>query len=428
VETLLRREPRSPAGAAFASDRFDPLGLTVPIPCEPALARPDDYGLALSGGGFRATLFHLGSLWRLNELGMLPRIARISTVSGGSLLAGFLALGWNNLRFDGDGVATNFEAVVERPVFDFTARRLDAFIIVGGLSPLVGVGRLLEAVLDRLITRGATLADLPAASPGLAPRFTFNATHLASGTNWRFERGFAGNYRLGVICRPSIPLAHAIAASAAFPPLASPVVLEVDPAEFEPLPGADLHEHEDLRRKVLLVDGGAYDNSGVEALVGRVRHLLTSDAGGNLTVSRHRMRYALWTVQIKRTLDIAVDQGRAQRRRSLIEGARAARALGNWQKDPPDFDFPEHVALWRTALDPNDFATLPAELRIDARWPPLLSALPTRMWPMDDADRRRLVNWGYLTADVVLRAFVPELRDTSPAGRLPYPEFDFAPR
>ncbi len=28
-------------------------------------------GLALSGGGFRATLFHLGSIWRLNELGML---------------------------------------------------------------------------------------------------------------------------------------------------------------------------------------------------------------------------------------------------------------------------------------------------------------------------------------------------------------------
>lgn len=392
------------------------------------LARPDEYGLALSGGGFRATLFHLGSVWRLNELGMLPRMARISTVSGGSLLAGFLALGWRNLSFDGEGVATNFEAVVEQPVLGFTARRLDAFIIAGGLSPLVGVGRLLEAVFDRLITHGATLADLPAAEPGRTPRFTFNATHMASGTNWRFERAFAGNYRLGVICRPRIPLSQVIAASAAFPPLASPVALRLDPAQFEALPGADLYEHEDLRREVLLVDGGAYDNSGVEALVGRVRHLLTSDAGGNLTVSRHRRRYALWTVQVKRTLDIAVDQGRAQRRRSLIEGARAARALGSWQQDPPDFDFPEHVALWRTALDPNDFATLSAAMPVDPRWPPLLSALPTRMWPMAEADRRRLVNWGYLTADVVLRAFVPALRDRLPAERLPYPEFDFEPR
>ena len=34
-------------------------------------------GLAMSGGGYRATLFHLGSLWRLNELGWLPRIDEI---------------------------------------------------------------------------------------------------------------------------------------------------------------------------------------------------------------------------------------------------------------------------------------------------------------------------------------------------------------
>jgi NTE family protein len=398
----------------------------VPIPCQPILAAPDQFGLALSGGGFRATLFHLGSVWRLNEMGMLPRIARISTVSGGSLLAGFLALGWPWLRFDESGVATNFGEIVEQPVLDFTARRLDAFIIVAGLSPLVGVGELLERVLDRFIARGATLADLPAPEPGRTPIFTFNATHFASGTNWRFERNFAGNYRLGVICRPRIPLARAIAASAAFPPVASPVVLGVDPADFEPLPGADLYQHTDLRRRVLLLDGGAYDNSGVEALVGRVRHLLTSDAGGNLTVSRHRLRYALWTVQVKRTLDIAVDQGRAQRRRSLIEGARAARALGNWQNEPPDFDFPEHVALWRTALDPNGFDALPDHIPVDTRWPTQLSALPTRMWPMAENDRRRLVNWGYLTADVVLRTFVPDLRDASPPEYLPYPEFGFS--
>ena len=32
-------------------------------------------GLALSGGGYRAALFHLGSLWRLNELSWLKRLA-----------------------------------------------------------------------------------------------------------------------------------------------------------------------------------------------------------------------------------------------------------------------------------------------------------------------------------------------------------------
>ncbi len=42
-------------------------------------------GLALSGGGFRATLFHLGSLWRLNELGYLPKLDRKRRTGRGRL-------------------------------------------------------------------------------------------------------------------------------------------------------------------------------------------------------------------------------------------------------------------------------------------------------------------------------------------------------
>jgi NTE family protein len=41
--------------------------------------------LCLSGGGFRAMLFHLGTLWRLNEFGYLPKLKLISSVSGGSI-------------------------------------------------------------------------------------------------------------------------------------------------------------------------------------------------------------------------------------------------------------------------------------------------------------------------------------------------------
>src|SRR5688572_12168094 len=63
--------------------------------------------LALSGGGYRAMLFHLGAVARLNELGLLVRLDRISSVSGGSLLAGRLAVCWKELSFI-DGVATNF--------------------------------------------------------------------------------------------------------------------------------------------------------------------------------------------------------------------------------------------------------------------------------------------------------------------------------
>jgi len=55
-------------------------------------------GLALSGGGYRATLFGLGSLTRLNDAGLLGKLDLITSVSGGSILAGILALRWLTRR------------------------------------------------------------------------------------------------------------------------------------------------------------------------------------------------------------------------------------------------------------------------------------------------------------------------------------------
>ena len=59
------------------------------IPTDPeTLQLRDEVALCLSGGGYRAMLYHVGALWRVNELGMLPKLARISSVSGGSITAG----------------------------------------------------------------------------------------------------------------------------------------------------------------------------------------------------------------------------------------------------------------------------------------------------------------------------------------------------
>src|SRR5438067_8951070 len=82
---------------------------------------PDDklsegIGLCLSGGGYRAMLFHAGALWRLNELGYLPKLDRISSVSGGSITAGVLASNWAQLTFDPNGVATNYPDLVVGPL------------------------------------------------------------------------------------------------------------------------------------------------------------------------------------------------------------------------------------------------------------------------------------------------------------------------
>jgi hypothetical protein len=87
--------------------------------------RDPGIGLALSGGGYRATLFNLGSLWRLNDAGLLPKLARVTSVSGGSITAGVLALAWKDLAFDARGRAGNFGARVAAPLRAFCKQGVD---------------------------------------------------------------------------------------------------------------------------------------------------------------------------------------------------------------------------------------------------------------------------------------------------------------
>jgi hypothetical protein len=88
-------------------DEPDVLDLAGPKPS-------DGVGLCLSGGGYRAMLFHLGTLRRLNETGWLRRLTHVSSVSGGSITAARLGMVWDKLEFGAGGVAANFGALVER--------------------------------------------------------------------------------------------------------------------------------------------------------------------------------------------------------------------------------------------------------------------------------------------------------------------------
>src|ERR1700681_693034 len=92
----------------------------------------DGVALCLSGGGYRAMLFHLGSLWRLNELGLLPTLDRISSVSGGSIVAGALGLAWSKLDFDAAGVARAFDAQVVAPVRKMASLTIDIPSVLAG--------------------------------------------------------------------------------------------------------------------------------------------------------------------------------------------------------------------------------------------------------------------------------------------------------
>jgi NTE family protein len=395
---------------------------TRDFPCE--TSGPTEIGLALSGGGLRATLFHLGSLMRLRELGWLARIDRVSCVSGGSIMAAILARAWARLAADGFSEAA-FEELVTRPTLRFAGRHLDVFVIAAGLVPGVNPADILARWFDRDLTGGMRLAELPR-----RPRFVFNAAHLASGMAWRFSRPYMGDARLGVVCEPALPLARAVAASAAFPPFVAPLVLDLSGMTLRHTRGADLHDDprfRQLHERVLLLDGGAYDNLGIETVEGRCRVVLASDAGGDLKVDAGRSRYRFWWPLVRRTLDMAVEVGRAQRRRALIDRATAGREL------PPGHPLrrelgTEHVALWRTSLEIAGHRLLPEGWTVQPGWNDYLASRPTRLWPMPLLDRRRLVNWGYLTSDLMLRTWVPELTDAPPPARLPFPGAAFASR
>ena len=357
-------------------------------------------GLALSGGGFRAMLFHLGSLWRLNELGMLAELRRISSVSGGSLLLGRLAIRWGNLDFE-SGVAKNFRDDVAEPVLQFGRRLVDLPATLAGLLPFVSAARIAASFYSRHLVGQTTLQDLPD-----EPRFVFNATHLASATSWRFSKPYMGCYRLGLIRRPQIQVATAMAASAAFPPFLSPLTLLPKPDRFEETEGADLFNQRELRRTVALSDGGVYDNLGLETVWRRYRTVISSDAGGVLSVRPGRFR--LWTKQLMRVLDTATEQSRSLRRRALVADFRDGRKNGT---------------LWRTGTDIREYpATCPFDVHPD--WRVHLSSIRTRLNPFSEEERSRLVNWGYLLADVALRSYV--VPGAEPPTDLPFPAFAFS--
>jgi len=340
-------------------------------------------GLALSGGGFRATLFGLGSLWRLNETGLLGKLDRITSVSGGSILAGVLAQRWTRLHFT-DGTADNFVAEIASPVRAFCDRTIDIGAgLEGLLSPFKSAGEFLVERYARDLFGETTLSELPdARSPG-NPKFVFYATNLQTGRSFRFRQDMLADYKLGTVNPAGVSLAFAVGASSAFPPVFSPVTLEVDPGSWSG--GSDEPEFKALRGHIMLCDGGVYDNMGLECLVDNVDIVLVSDAGAPFEVVAHPASDYL--LQLGRVRDILIDQTRALRKRWLISDFEAERKRGGyWGID--------------TRIDSYGDAETPFE---DTSITKALSVVPTRLARFDAYTQNNLINWGYALSDLALR-------------------------
>lgn len=233
--------------------------------------------LCLSGGGFRASLFHLGVLRRLWELGILGRVTTLSSVSGGSILAGFLAdamcrHGWTSLA-----EVTDWEHQIAGSFRRFVSRDLCTWpILAHALWSWAFPGPRARAMVRRYQGRlsGRRLREIPE-----SPRFVFCATDVAFGVSWVFTRARVGDYRAGYARTPaSLPLAYAVAASACFPPVFGPMRVPIPPGEFR---RGKYREADRARimQRVALSDGGVYDNLGLEPALRNHHTAIVSDAG-----------------------------------------------------------------------------------------------------------------------------------------------------
>jgi NTE family protein len=352
--------------------------------------------LCLSGGGYRAMLFHLGSLWRLNQLGWLAKLDRVSSVSGGSLTAGVLARRWAELGFDQAGVAQRFVEAVATPIHQLAGETIDvAAGLRGVFLPGSVADRLVKSYQHHLVG-DATLQDIPD-----EPRFVFNATNLQSGVLWRFSKPYMWDYRVGKIENPSEKLAVAIAASAAFPPFLSPLTLKLERSQYTPGSGTDL-EQDDYMTGPTLSDGGVYDNLGLETAWKRYETILVSDGGGHFTAKPHVS--PVWPLQSLRVLGVIDGQVRALRKRQVIGGFKAGLRQG---------------AYWSVWSDVADFQLADAFDCADEATKKL-ARVSTRLAKLDQVVQRRLVNWGYAICDTAMRKHVVP-GTARPAG-LPYTE------
>ncbi|KRB11551.1 patatin-like phospholipase family protein [Lysobacter sp. Root690] len=285
--------------------------------------------LCLSGGGYRAALFHLGSLLRLHETGLLAGITLFSSVSGGSIVSAWLACRYLDTRTSRDesfaawSDRIDFRATVVEPFRAVVARDLRTWPVLATLAHnwLVPSHRI--ALLEHGYIRALgerTLDDLPD-----APAFVFCATDLTFGVNWEFSRRRVGDYLAGYLRDGAqrTRLSCAVAASSSFPPVFGPVRFEAAPGDYQ----RGNYQGDDaplLRARIELSDGGVYDNLATEPSLRRYREVLVSDAGGPFVFETKRW----WLQKLMRYTQVMSNQAEALRKRLFFGQAGSGAMIG----------------------------------------------------------------------------------------------------
>jgi NTE family protein len=369
-------------------------------------AEEDRSGLALclSGGGFRASLFHLGALRRLNELGILSKVSTISSVSGGSILSAHLAARLQPWPPAGE-VAGDWQQVEDR-FAEFSGHNLRTSAILKRLLPWnwfrtsTGVMALMERYQKELT--GLALDALPE-----RPRFVLSATEMGFGVNWVFEKERAGDYQIGYL-KPSPPdwsLGRAVAASSCFPPVFNPMPIRKAHDQYSG-GKARKGEREDVARGLRLTDGGVYDNLGLEPVWKSHATVLVSDGGATFDPEPDKGLFR----RLKRYSDIIANQVGVLRKRWLISNFISGELKGTY------WGIGSHVGNYGLPGHPGYSPGLVDEI---------ISEVRTDLDAFSEAEFRVLVNQGYLLADAAVTKHQPQLIDATPPASLdiPYPEW-----
>jgi predicted acylesterase/phospholipase RssA len=237
-------------------------------------------GLALSGGGFRASLYHLGLIRFLRDAGLLSQVTHITSVSGGSIMAAHLVLNWR--RYTGteaefDEAAAELLSFVRLDIRNRILRRFLLAVPVAWVRRLLGKSNrqltragLLEYHYESYLYGDVSLFELPK-----APKLHLLTTNLSEGCLCSFHRDGLliarrhkdDGFRLDPIHTGLATVPMAVAASSAFPGFFPPLELG----------GGEVGVNGGEFGRQAFTDGGVYDNLGVRMFRFLQRRILVDD-------------------------------------------------------------------------------------------------------------------------------------------------------
>lgn len=373
--------------------------------------------LSFSGGGFRAAFFCLGAYRRLVECGISASVTRLSAVSGGSLVAGKIAIEASRAQFSS---VEDFDARVTRPMIKLGRSGLRRRIMLHWRPwrrARSAFSEALVSLLDESLFGGIKMSQLTNPTEVI-----INATSLHTGKRFRFKRSDIGDSTYGVTTdMEDITVAFAVACSASFPMLFAAMPLDTTGRTF-------FGEYWDTHRRFVsrpprllwLTDGGVYDNLGSEPVLRAPEPFLVIDASkfaepwNTETQPTHFAR--TW-----RPLETGLDQIVSLRRRLLFERAQRHGGLLLMLRDP--------ISLLATELrhgrfgfdNPPPLADI-RELPLDIQT--LLSLLRTDLDAFHQVEIECLLWAGAARMDVAIRRYMRPGYEGKSASDVVLPSFD----